>query len=122
MRQPISKLANALSKAGEQRSSKRKSDPDAKASAILLPVFSTKPVRVICAALLFTLLAVSAFFLADHYAKKTARGFPNFQDYQINLVNEANKPQTVADFANQPVALFLALLIVPIYVLRPLLH
>ena len=44
--------------------------------------------------------------MADHYAKKTARGFPNFQDYQINLVNEANKPQTVADFANQPVALF----------------
>ena len=44
--------------------------------------------------------------MANHYAKKTARGFPNFQDYQINLVNEANKPQTVADFANQPVALF----------------
>ena len=106
MRQTISKLTNALSKAGEQRNSKSKSDSDAKASAILLPVFSTKPVRVICAASLFTLLAVSAFFLADHYAKKTAHGFPNFQDYQINLVNEANKPQTVADFANQPVALF----------------
>ena len=106
MRQSISKLANALGKAVEQRNSKRKADPDAKASAILLPVFSTKLARLICAALLFTLLAVSVFFVADHYAKKTARGFPNFQDYQINLVNEANKPQTVADFANQPVALF----------------
>ena len=106
MRQPISKLAHALGKAAEQRSSKRKADPDAKSSAILLPVFSAKPVRVICAALLFILLAVSAFSVANHYAKKTARGFPNFQDYQINLVNEVNKPQTVADFANQPVALF----------------
>ena len=106
MRQSISKLAHALGKAVEQRSSKRKADPDAKSSAILLPVFSTKPVRVIFAALLFILLAVTAFSVANHYAKKTARGFPNFQDYQINLVNEANKPQTVADFANQPVALF----------------
>ena len=106
MRQPISKLAHALGKAVERRSSKRKVDPDAKSSAILLPVFSTKLAQVICAALLFILLAVSAFFVANHYAKKTARGFPNFQDYQINLVNEANKPQTVADFANQPVALF----------------
>ena len=106
MRQPISKLAHALGMAAEQSSSKRKADPDAKSSKILSPVFSTKPVRVICAALLFILLAVSAFSVANHYAKKTARGFPNFQDYQINLVNEANKPQTVADFANQPVALF----------------
>jgi protein SCO1/2 len=106
MRQSISKLAHALGKAVEQRSSKRKADPDAKSSAILLPVFSTKLAQLICAGLLFTLLAVSVFFVANHYAKKTARGFPNFQDYQINLVNEANKPQTVADFANQPVALF----------------
>ena len=106
MRQPISKLAPALGKAAEQRSSKREADPDAKSSAILLPIFSTKPVRVISAAFLFVLLAVSAFSVANHYAKKTARGFPNFQDYQINLVNEVNKPQTVADFANQPVALF----------------
>ena len=60
--------------------------------------------------------------MANHYAKKTARGFPNFQDYQINLVNEANKPQTVANFANQPVALFLASPFVPIYVPQPLLH
>ena len=106
MRQPISKLAHALGKAAGVRSFKKKADPDAKSSAILLPVFSTKPVRVIFAALLFILLAVSAFSVANHYAKKTARGFPNFQDYQIDLVNEANKPQTVADFANQPVALF----------------
>ncbi len=106
MRQPISKLAHALGKAAEQSSSKRKADPDAKSSAILLPVFSTKPMRVIFAAILFLLLATSVFFVANHHAKKTARGFPNFQDYQINLVNEANKPQTVADFANQPVALF----------------
>ena len=106
MRQPISKLAHALGKAVEQRSSKRKADPDAKSSAILLPVFSIKLAQLICAALLFTLLAVSVFFVANHYAKKTARGFPNFQNYQINLVNEANKPKTTADFANQPVALF----------------
>ena len=106
MRQLISKLVHAFGKAAEQKGSKRKADPDAKSSVTLLPVFSSKLVRVICAILLFILLAVSAFFVANHYAKKTARGFPNFQDYQINLVNEANKPQTVADFANQPVALF----------------
>ena len=44
--------------------------------------------------------------MANHYAKRTASGFPNFQDYHINLVNESNRPQTVANFANQPVALF----------------
>ena len=90
----------------EQRSPKKKADPDAKPYGILLPVFSTNPVRAISAAFLFLLLTVSVFFVADHHAKKTARGFPNFQDYQINLVNEANKPQTVVNFANQPVALF----------------
>ena len=106
MKQQISKPANALGNAAEQRSSEKKAYPDAKSSAILLPVFFTRPVRVISAALLFVLLAVSVFFVANHHAKKITRGFPNFQDYQINLVNEANRPQTAANFANQPVALF----------------
>ena len=106
MKQPMSKPANAAGKAAEQISLAKKASSDSKSSAKLLPVFSTKPMRVIFAAILFLLLAASVFFVANHYAKRTASGFPNFQDYQINLVNEANRPQTVANFANQPVALF----------------
>jgi len=106
MKQPISKLSNAGSKSVEPISSAKKAAYDSKLSAKRLPVFSTKPMRVIFAAILFLLLATSVFFVANHYSKRTASGFPNFQDYQINLVNEANRPQTVADFANQPVALF----------------
>ena len=102
----MSKPANSAGKAAEQKSSAKKADPDAKQSVAKLPVFSHKPVRVVVAALLFLMLAVSVFFVAKHQAKKTVRGFPNFQDYQLNLVDEANKPQTVANFANQPVALF----------------
>ena len=106
MKQPISKPPNASGKAAEQISSAKKAAYDSKSTAKMLPVFSTKPMRVIFAAILFLLLATSVFFVANHYAEKTASGFPNFQDYQINLVNEANRPQTVANFANQPVALF----------------
>jgi protein SCO1/2 len=106
MKQPMSKPANAAGKAAEQISFAKKASSESKSSAKLLPVFSTKPMRVIFAAILFLLLATSVFLVANHYAKRTASGFPNFQDYQINLVNEANRPQTVADFANQPVALF----------------
>jgi protein SCO1/2 len=106
MKQPISKPPTAAGKDAEQISSAKKAASDSKSSAKLLPVFSKKPMRVIFAAILFLLLVTSVFFVANHYAKRTARGFPNFQDYQINLVNEANRPQTVANFANQPVALF----------------
>ena len=103
----MSKPANSAGKAAGQKSSAKKADPDAQQSAAKLPVFSPKPMRVVVAAFLFLMLAVSVFFVANHHAKKTARGFPNFQDYQLNLVDEANKPQTVANFANQLVALFL---------------
>jgi protein SCO1/2 len=106
MKQPISKPANSAGKAAEQMSSGKKTESSSKASSKVLPVFPTNSVPVICFAFLFLLLALSVFFVANHYAKKMASGFPNFQDYQINLVNEANRPQTVANFANQPVALF----------------
>ena len=106
MKQPSSKLANAADKASEQMNSAKKAYAESKSSAKLLPAFSVRPVQVTFAAFLFLLLAASVFFVANHYAKKTASGFPNFQDYQINLVNEANRPQTVANFANQPIALF----------------
>ncbi len=106
MKQPISKPEDAAVKVAEQMNFVKKADCDSKSSAKLLPVFFTKPAQVIFAAFLFLLLATGVFFVANHFAKKTASGFPNFQDYQINLVNEANRPQTVANFANQPVALF----------------
>ena len=53
MKKPISKPANTLGNAAEQRSSEKKAYPDARSSTILLPVFFTKPVRVIFAAFLF---------------------------------------------------------------------
>ena len=106
MKQPISKPSNAADKAAAPISSAKSRASDSKSSVKLLPVFSTNPMRFIVAAISFLLLATSLFYAANHYAKRTASGFPNFQDYQINLVNEANKPQTVANFVNQPVALF----------------
>ena len=106
MKQPISKSSNAAGKAAEQIRCAKKVASDSKSLAKMLPVFSTKPIQVIFAAILFLLLSTSVFFVANHYAKRTESGFPNFQDYQINLVNEANRPQTVANFVNQPVALF----------------
>ena len=95
-----------MGKAAAQISSAKTAASHSSSSATFLPVFSKKPMRVIFAAILFLLLATSVFFLANHYAKRTAKGFPNLQDYQINLVNEENRPQTLANFANQPVALF----------------
>ena len=49
---------------------------------------------------------MGVFFAANQHAKKVVHGFPNFQDYQINLVNQENRPQSVADFAGQPIAVF----------------
>ena len=80
MKQPISKPPNAAGKAAEQISSAKKAASDSKLTTKLSPVFSTKPMRVIFAAILFLLLATSVFLVANHYAKKTASGFPNFQD------------------------------------------
>ncbi len=106
MNRSISKFKKLASKAKQQMSSAKKAGQEGRPSEAPLPVFSDKPVVLIFAAFLFLLLATSVFFVANHYATRTTHGFPNFQDYQINLVNEANRPQTVANFANQPVALF----------------
>ena len=106
MKQPTPKPSHAAAQTAEQVGPAKQAETDTKSSATLLPVFSTNPMRVILAASLFLLLAASVFLLANHQAKKTAGSFPNFQDYKINLVDEANRPQTVADFSNQPVALF----------------
>lgn len=106
MKQPTSKPSNAAGKATVKISSAKKAGQDAKSSAKSLPIFADKPMQVIVAVFFFLLLTTCVFFISNHYAKKMAHGFPNFQDYQIDLVNEANRPQTVANFANQPVALF----------------
>ncbi len=106
MNQSVSKLSSVANKDAEQMSTAKKAAANLKSPSKSLPFFSTKPLHVIFAAILFLLLAVGVFFVANHYSKRTASAFPNFQDYQINLVNEANRPQTVANFVNQPVALF----------------
>ena len=105
LKQPIIKPSNAVGKS-EQISSEKIATSEPSTSGTMLPVFSKKPMRVIFAAILFLLLAMSVFFFANQYAKKTASGFPNLQDHQFNLVDEADRPQTIANFANQPVALF----------------
>ena len=106
MKPSFSKLSGAAGKGAEQMNSAKKAASDLKSPSKTLPVFSTKPLHAIFALILFLLLAVGVFFVANYYSKRTESAFPNFQDYQINLVNEANRPQTVANFANQPVALF----------------
>lgn len=106
MKQSASKPARAAEKPAKKISSARKNSLDAKSFATLLPIFDGRPVRVVTGAFLFLLFAAGVFYASNHYAKKMAHGFPNFQDYQIDLVNEVNSPQTVANFAEQPVALF----------------
>ena len=106
MKSPISKPAIDVDQDAKKISRAKKACADVQSSSALLPAFLTNPMRVIFAAFLFLLLAAGIFFVANHYAKKTARGFPNFQNYQIDLVNQNNTPQTVRDFADQPVALF----------------
>ena len=71
--------------------------------------------RVIFAAILFLLLRV--VFLGNHYAKRTANGF-QFAGLQINLVNEETA-QTLANFANQPAALFFGFSFVQTYAHNP---
>ena len=73
---------------------------------VLSPAFAGKPRSFIACAFLFVILALCVFSVSYYFAEKTATGFPNFQNYQIDLVDQNNAPQTVKNFANQPVALF----------------
>ena len=106
MKRPIFKSVNSQEKVSEKIGSAKKTGPSVNSYATSLPVFSSKPVQVISAAFLFLLLAIGVFFAANQHAEKVVQGFPNFQDYQINLVNQENKPQSVTDFAGQPIAVF----------------
>ncbi len=65
-----------------------------------------KPMWLGVSAFFFVMLALGVFFVSNYFAEKTGTGFPNFQDYQIDLVDQNNAPQTVKNFAEQPVALF----------------
>ena len=54
----------------------------------------------------FLTFATGIFFASDHFAKKISTGFPNFQDYQFELVDQNNELQTMANFVDQPIAMF----------------
>ena len=70
------------------------------------PIHARTAGFVIAAAVVFLIFATSVFFVSDHFAKKMTTGFPNFQNYHIDLVNQNNDLQTAANFFNQPVAIF----------------
>ena len=84
----------------------RKNNFTKKSKPLSFSVFGGKPRWLAVNIFLFLLLATCVFFVSDHFAEKTATGFPNFQDYQIDLVDQTNTPQTVKNFVDQPVALF----------------
>jgi len=72
----------------------------------LFSALAGKPPWLVVSAFLFVMLVLCVFFVSNYFAEKTATGFPNFQDYQIDLVDQNNAPQTVKNFVEQPVALF----------------
>ena len=57
-------------------------------------------------AIAFCLTAVVVFWLAERQARQMEFGFGNFQDRQFELVDQAGKTRTNADFAGAPIALF----------------
>lgn len=61
---------------------------------------------VIAAALLFLGLAVGVFLISDQFAQKTTIGIPQFQDNQIELIDQNGIARNQDDFANRPIALF----------------
>ncbi len=106
MKQSRSEPAKAAENPAQKISPMKKASADLKSPAPLLPVFVSKPTTMVVTAVLFLLLMAGVFVVSDYFAKKMASGFPNLQNYQIDLVDEANRPQTAANFAGQPVALF----------------
>ena len=61
---------------------------------------------VIAAALLFLGLAVGVFLISYQFAQKTTIGIPQFQDNQIELIDQNGIARNQDDFANRPIALF----------------
>ena len=61
---------------------------------------------VIAAASLFLGLAVSVFLISDQFAQKTTIGIPQFQDNQIELIDQNGIARNQDDFADRPIALF----------------
>ena len=70
---------------------------------------------VIAAVLLFFGLAASVFLISDQVAQKTTIGIPQFQDNHIELIDQNGIARNQDDFADRPIALFLALLIVQMF-------
>ena len=61
---------------------------------------------VVAAALLFLGLAASVFLISDQFAKKTTIGIPQFQDNNIELIDQNGIARNAGDFADRPIALF----------------
>ena len=61
---------------------------------------------VIAAALLFLGLAASVFLISDKFAQKNTIGVPQFQDNNIELIDQNGIVRNQGDFADRPIALF----------------
>ena len=61
---------------------------------------------VIAAALLFLGLAASVFLISDQFAQKNTIGIPQFQDNNIELIDQNGIVRNQDDFADRPIALF----------------
>ena len=61
---------------------------------------------VIAAALLFLGLAASVFLISDQFARKNTIGIPQFQDNNIELIDQNGIVRNQDYFANRPIALF----------------
>lgn len=106
MKEPKSKPVKVSHEVAVEADNTKMAGNDVNTPAILTLGFARNPLKAVATLFLIMSLFVGVFFVANHYANKMASGFPNFQDYHIDLVDQYNTPQTVANFANQPVALF----------------
>jgi protein SCO1/2 len=61
---------------------------------------------VIAAALLFLGLGASVFLISDQFAQKNTIGIPQFQDNNIELIDQNGIVRNQNDFADRPIALF----------------
>ncbi len=73
---------------------------------VVTSMFTSKSRPLIAGSIAFLIVATGIFFVSDYFARKMATGFPNLQNYQIDLVDQNNNRQTAANFVNQPVAIF----------------
>ena len=103
---PKQKRAPTNSVSAQQTDNRKKNGTS---NIVPLPSFLTlacSPRSIVVTGCLFFMVATGVFFASNYFSLKTATGFPDFQDYKIDLVDQNNTPQTVENFIGQPLLLF----------------